>query len=385
MMGASQTLRVLSIDGGGMRGLYTATYLSSLAQRYTVTRGTTELDVGKAFDLITGTSTGAIIACALAAGMPLDRVSALYREHGAKVFPVKLPNSIIGMMRPARQRRRYLKAGAVALENALRIALGETTLGDIWQTRQIAVAVPVVEMSRHHSWVFKTPHLPNTKHRDDGYKLVDVCMAATAAPVYRSMARIENPDTPGHHVFVDGGLWANNPVLVGLIDAMEMTSSGARIEIFCLGTCPRPEGELVDADSLDRGLAEWRFGGSVVTLGIDAQEFAFDNMARMIGRHVDRICHIVRFPHGRVPADIMKYLDLDETSPTALEALVAQAQADVNETLSRCSDTKDADGQLLNTLMNSLPPITKRPDDHPDSNTERRGHYGQGENDEKLP
>ena len=78
MMGASQTLRVLSIDGGGMRGLYTATYLSSLAQRYTVTRGTTELDIGKGFNLITGTSTGAIIACALAAGISLNRVSALY-------------------------------------------------------------------------------------------------------------------------------------------------------------------------------------------------------------------------------------------------------------------------------------------------------------------
>ena len=372
MIGAPKTRRVLSIDGGGMRGLYTSTYLSSLVRRYSVTRKATGLDIGKGFDLITGTSTGAIIACALAAGVPLDRVSALYRKHGAEVFPLKLPSSNIRMMCQIRQRRRYLKAGAVALENALRDVLDETTLGGIWQDRKIAVAIPVVEMSRHHSWVFKTPHLPATKKRDDGYKLVDVCLAATAAPVYRSMTRIENPDTSGHHVFVDGGLWANNPVLVGLIDAMEMTSSGDRIEIFCLGTCPRPEGEFIGADSLDRGFAEWRFGGGVVTLGLDAQEFAFDNMARMIGRHVDRDCHIVRFPHGKVPADIMKYLDLDETDPDALDALVSQANTDVYETLARCGEAKDADGQLLNTLLNSLPPIAERSDDHPDCNTQRR-------------
>ena len=369
MMGAPKTLRVLSIDGGGMRGLYTSVYLSSLVRRYAVTRKATGLDIGKGFDLITGTSTGAIIACALAAGVPLDRVSTLYQKHGAEVFPLKLPGSIIRMMCQIRKRRRCLKAGAVALENTLRDVLDETTLSGVWQDRQIAVAIPVVEMSRHHSWVFKTPHLPNTKHRDDGYKLVDVCLAATAAPVYRSMTRIENPDTSGHHVFVDGGLWANNPVLVGLIDAMEMTSSGDRIEIFCLGTCPRPEGELIGADSLDRGFAEWRFGGGVVALGLDAQEFAFDNMARIIGRHVNRDCHIVRFPHGKIPADIMKYLDLDETAPAALEALVAQAQADVNETLSRCGDARNLDGQLLNTLLNSLPPISGRPDDRSDSNT----------------
>lgn len=385
MMGAPKALRVLSIDGGGMRGLYTAAYLSSLVRRYAVTRKVAGLDIGKGFDLITGTSTGAIITCALAAGVSLDRVSRLYREHGAEVFPLKLPNSSIRVMCQMWQRRRCLKAGAVALESALRAVLCETTLGGIWQDRQIAVAVPVVEMSRHHSWVFKTPHLRNTKHRDDGYKLVDVCLAATAAPVYRSMTRIENPDTPGHHVFVDGGLWANNPVLVGLIDALEMTGSGDRIEIFCLGTCPRPEGELIGADALDRGLSEWRFGGGVVALGLDSQEFAFDNMARMIGRHVDRDCHIVRFPHGNVPADIMKYLDLDETDPTALEALVDQAQADVNETLSRCGEARDTDGRLLDNLLNSLPPIARRSDDHSDSNTERRGRHGQGEQDEKLP
>ena len=358
--GRPRPLRVLSIDGGGMRGLYTAVYLSSLAQRCAKTRNLEGVDIGKGFDLITGTSTGAIIACALAAGVPLDRVAALYRECGPAIFPLKLPRSAgPGLAWQIWKRSRYLKAGSAALEKALIEELGEITLGDVWQGRGIALSVPAVEMSRHHAWVFKTPHLSNTRHRDDGYRLVDVCLASTAAPVYRSMARIDNPDTHGHHVFVDGGLWANNPVLIGLLDALQMTVPGDRIEVFCLGTCPRPEGELIGAGELDRGLAGWKFGGGVVALALGAQEFAFDNIARMLAPHVDRTCRILRFPHGRVPADIMKHLDLDETSSAAMDALVAQAQTDVYETLSRCSDPADGVGQLLNTLLNELPPMVE--------------------------
>ena len=356
MTNGMKCLRVLSIDGGGMRGLYTTAYLESLVHRYAVTRGEAGLDIGKGFDLIVGTSTGAIIACALAAGVALDRVSALYRKRGPEIFPLKLPDKAgVNLAWQVCKRPRYLKAGAAALKDALHDALGDITLGDIWRNRQIALAVPAVEMSRHHSWVFKTPHLANTKRRDDGYKLVDVCLATTAAPVYRSMTRIENPDTPGHHVFVDGGLWANNPVLVGLIDALGMTKPGDRVEIFCLGTCPLPQGELIGSDGLDRGLSGWQFGGRVVTLALSAQEFAFDNMARMIGHYVDRDCQIVRFPHGMVPANIMKYLDLDETSTAAMAALIDQAQTDVYETLSCCGDASNEEGQLLHALLNDLP------------------------------
>ena len=205
-------LRVLSIDGGGMRGLYAAAYLSSLIQRYTKANDLQAIDIGRGFDLITGTSTGAIIACALAAGVSVDRVAALYRQWGAAIFPRRLPRRVGPELAwQLWKRPGYLKAGSAALRRALAAEFGETTLGDVWQGRRIAVAVPAVERSRNRSWVFKTPHLANTLRRDDGYSLVDVCLASSAAPVYRSMARIENPDTPGHHVFVDGGFVGQQP------------------------------------------------------------------------------------------------------------------------------------------------------------------------------
>lgn len=351
-------LRVLCIDGGGMRGLYTVTYLASLARRYAVTRGIPALDVGKGFNLIVGTSTGAIIACALAAGISLDKVARLYRQHGKAIFPIKLPNRIgPSLLVQLFMRSKYLTKGAIALDRALHETLGDLTLADVYADRHIALAIPAVEMARHHSWVFKTPHLANSKHRDDGYRLVDACLATTAAPIFRSMASIPNPDTQGRGVFVDGGLWANNPVLVGLIDALEMTRSQDKIEIYCLGTCPRPAGDLAADLKINRGLVGWKFGGAAAALTVDAQEFAFHNMARMLAKHVNRKCSISRFPQGPVPDTIMRYLDLDETSEKAANALVEQAQADVNLTLSRCGDLNDADGRRLDHLFMSLPPL----------------------------
>jgi patatin-like phospholipase/acyl hydrolase len=67
-------LRVLSLDGGGMRGTYTATYLDRVAASFASRQGVAALDIGAAFDLIVGTSTGGIIACALAAGIPLAEI-----------------------------------------------------------------------------------------------------------------------------------------------------------------------------------------------------------------------------------------------------------------------------------------------------------------------
>lgn len=356
MAGKDRPLRVLSIDGGGMRGLYSAVYLSTLAQYYADRKGPEQVDIGKGFDLIVGTSTGAILACAMAMGKSLSRIADIYINCGVKIFPCNLPKKLsLRIISQLITRPKYLKLGSAELEKALWAEFGETTIRDIWNSRRIALAIPAVEMSHHRGWVFKTPHLKNSKYRDDKYRLVDVCMAATAAPIYRSLAQIKNPDGLGYRVFVDGGLWANNPVLVALIDALEMSNVDDHIEIYCLGTCTRQEGELIKSDGLNRGLQHWKMGGEVVSLALDAQGYVYDRMAHMLCNHVRRSCKIIRFPSTETPADFMKHLDLDATDSIAMKALVEKAQADVNETLSRCGNPSDSDGQLLNSLLSELP------------------------------
>jgi hypothetical protein len=357
-----QPFRVLSLDGGGMRGTYAAMYLDRMASTFAKRRGLGTLDIGAAFDLIVGTSTGGIIACALAKGIPLSEVVTLYQERGPQIFTQPLPTGLFSAMRDIGARPAALAKGAKVLRKALEDRFGTTTLGDIYATRGIALAIPAIEMSQHRAWVFKTPHLKSTtNHRDDCYMLLDVCLATSAAPLYRSMAMVDHPESAsgGFNIFVDGGLWANNPVLVGLVDALDMTVPGQEIQIFCLGTCPLPTGDQIPKSSVHRGLLEWKFGGEAASLAIDAQQFAYDHVAKKLARRVDRKCTIIRFPSEKVPTALIPYLGLDETRPQAIAALINQARTDADMTNSKCAYADlDAEAALICSLFEAVPART---------------------------
>ena len=358
----SKPFRVLSLDGGGMRGTYTTTYLERVANAFATRRGVSALDIGAAFDLIVGTSTGGIVACALAGGIPLSEITALYVKHGPMTFTRPLPGNVFSVFGDIRKRPQALAKGSVVLRRALEGRFGKTTLGEVYTTRGIALAITATEIGQHRAWVFKTPHLKETtNHRDDHYPLVDVCLATTAAPIYRSMAAVDQPDNDsgGYNVFVDGGLWANSPVLVGLIDALDMTKPGQEIQIFSLGTCPIPTGELVDKSAVDRGLPEWNFGGDAASLAIDAQQFAYDHMAKKLAQHVERPCTVIRFPSEKVPAALSPYLGLDDTRDEAIRAVINQARTDADMANSKCaySDT-DPEAARICALFESMPEST---------------------------
>jgi hypothetical protein len=192
-----------------------------------------------------------------------------------------------------------------------------------------------------------------------------VCDDAVAGPRCRVrraqgivLAAVAHPDpgASGFNVFVDGGLWANNPVLVGLIDALDLTERGQEVHVFCLGTCPLPAGEQIAKDRLDRGLLDWKFGGEAAGLSIDAQQFAFDHMAKKLARHVDRLCEVVRFPSDKVPAALIPYLGLDETRPEGFEALINQAGTDAD--MNNSKSDKDHEAALICSLFESAPQLT---------------------------
>ena len=349
--------RVLSLDGGGMRGIYTAAFLDRLTDQFGRIRGELALDLGRGFDLITGTSTGAIVGCALAVGRPMSEIVDLYREHGPRIFPHRIAGRCSAIFR-ATQGSRYVRAGDKALRKALEAVLGDTTMLDVYRGRGISLCVPAVLMSEHRAWVFKKT--PCSGVRDENYPLVDVCMATSAAPIYRSLAAIDDPNTSGgpKQVFADGGLWANNPIMVGLVDALTIAAPDRPIEVFSLGTCPRPEGDHFDAASAHRSMLDWSLGADVAPLSISAQEFAFDHMARLLANAISncgRPIRRVRFPYKPVPASMMPYLALDDTRPEAMDRLMAQAHTDADLTKSVCDDSDNEDGKMIRRLMDELP------------------------------
>jgi hypothetical protein len=350
--------RALSIDGGGMRGIYTAAYLDALDTAYSQRRQIPGgLDIGKGFQVIVGTSTGAIIGCALAIGTAPAKVVELYRTHGAEVFPKKLP-SILGcdLLMQLVTRPAYLEKGERALRSELEKLLHTATLADIWNTRHIALAMTAVNMSTYRSWVFKTPHDSCSNHRDDERTLVEVCLASSAAPLYRSLAVLEHEATKTYNVFADGGLWANNPVIVTLVEALQMASHTEEdIEIFSLGSCGKPEGEIIPREERHRSLTEWKLGGGAAAVSIAAQEFTFDMIAKFLCPHLKKNVRIIRFPSEKIPAAMLEYLDLDETRREGLDALVQQARADADMTNSK--DYQGTDGaRAIGDVFNAMPP-----------------------------
>ena len=352
--------RVLSIDGGGMRGIYTATYLDTLERAFATRRGFPDgLDIGKAFQLITGTSTGAIIGCGLAKGISPAAMVNLYKTYGAKIFRRKLPsrpgwNFFVQLL----TRPKDLMLGNATLRGALAEIFDTTTICQIWDERGIALAIPAVNMGTYRSWVFKTPHDAHTNHRDDNCTLVDACLASSAAPLFRSLAAIASPQGQGNNIFADGGLWANNPVLVALIEALNILGDrDDDIEIFALGTCGKPEGDVIAANDVHRGLFKWKLGGEAAKISIAAQEFAFDFMVKFLVPHLKRRVRFVRFPSEKIPGAMLQYLDLDETRPEGLEALMAQARHDADMTNSQIRQGTDQ-GKAIEALFNSMPSRT---------------------------
>jgi patatin-like phospholipase/acyl hydrolase len=172
--------RVLSLDGGGIRGLYTVVLLHGIAQRVARMNGQPEdrLDIGNAFHLIVGTSTGALLATALAAGVSLEDVISLYWSKASSIFHNPVPQSGWPLYRWLWRHRAEAGNSPEALRSALESVFKDETVEQMYQRRGIALCVPTVNVETQKSWVYKTPHdkKEDRLQRDNKYRLVDVCI-----------------------------------------------------------------------------------------------------------------------------------------------------------------------------------------------------------------
>ena len=214
--------RILSIDGGGIRGIFPAAFLAGLEERYL--GGSS---VSRYFDLIAGTSTGGIIAIGLGAGFKACELRDLYIERGCEIFP---PKNVLERCLKWVYRWFIPLYDREAPMNILLEKFGDRKLGDS-QTR---LCIPSCEGKHSDLYIFKTPHHPDFQldHRE---KMVKVATATSAAPTFF------RPLEDAGYTLVDGGIWANNPIMVGLVDVLSCFSvPRERIRILSLGCGDEP-------------------------------------------------------------------------------------------------------------------------------------------------
>lgn len=246
-LGTMRSIRVLSIDGGGIRGIIPARILSALEEASG--RPTADL-----FDIIVGTSIGGIAAMALALPgedgqpAPAEDIGAFYERHGKIIFPqsaLSFPRSRedlreliarVGMQaamfgsNPDVGNARY---SAAPLEQALEEQFGDARLSDAIRD----VIVTSYDVNRGGPKLFRSREARSEPSED--HLMRDVARATSAAPTVFPPFRLVSPDG-SDHILIDGGVFANNPSMIGYAEAMELAGwRGIRvrtIRLVSLGT-----------------------------------------------------------------------------------------------------------------------------------------------------
>jgi patatin-like phospholipase/acyl hydrolase len=207
--------RVLALDGGGIRGLFITSFLSTLEEL-----GGGRL--GEHFDLIVGTSTGGIIALALASGAPARTVFDLFLQKGPQVFA--RPRRFGMLLRPKYDNR--------VLAAALRDFFGTKVLNDA----STPVCVTSYELENSYPRIWKDDHAAELVPAGDELAW-KVALATSAAPIFFPGVQVSEGDS-----HVDGGLFANNPTLIGLTEAAQYFRQPLdQIRVLSVGAGERAE------------------------------------------------------------------------------------------------------------------------------------------------
>jgi len=265
--------RILSLDGGGIKGAFSASVLATLEED-------TGYAIADYFDLITGTSTGGIIAIGLGLGISAQDILKFYAESGPTIFP---GTSLVQRTRGRFRQFFKPKHSHEVLRAALHDVFGERKLGE----SKSRLVIPTYDAIAGRIFLLKTAHHERFKY-DINALAVDVALATSAAPTYFTAAPFP---TQSGASYVDGGVWANSPVLVGVTEAVTFLGIPLeRIDVLSIGTTTTPFNIARHARS---GLVQWNAG--LVELMFEGQmEAALAQAKLLLNGRLHRINVVTR-------------------------------------------------------------------------------------------
>ena len=210
----SKFFKILSLDGGGIRGIFSARVLDLMNDKLGI-------DIYNTFDLLVGTSTGSIVAASIATRYDLSKMVQDYEHYAPQIFKQRF--SLRGLLRSRYDNK--------ILEDLLHDSFGEISLGDI----KTPLIINATNVSTGKVHVFKSSYQEHRRggdySRDRDVPLYRAVLASCSAPVYFDPVEISGD------LVCDGGLWANNPALVGYVDAVRnFNKTPANMRILSIGT-----------------------------------------------------------------------------------------------------------------------------------------------------
>jgi len=315
-----QLVKVLALDGGGIRGIIPATILARLEERL-------DGPIASHFDLITGTSTGGILALGLAVPgddgdpkYPARDLVSLYTSQGGRIFSQSARKKLLDWLPFPIELDNIFdeKYSAKGLEAVLRERFGETKLSDAVTD----VLVTAYGLESRDPWFFSRAR---ARERGGEYDvpMTYVARATSAAPTY-----FEPLEWNGkrHDGLVDGGVFANNPTLCGWAEARARFGDDAAIFVLSLGTGSRKH-PYPYAKAKGWGLAKWPK---------PILDIVFDGASATVDYQMDQLCNRTGRParYYRFQPDLPRGVGaMDDASDQHVAALskVAEDYIRVNE------------------------------------------------------
>lgn len=304
-----QTIRVLSIDGGGIRGIIPAVLLAAIERA-------AGKPIHRLFDLVAGTSTGGILACALAAPVPPTAAMLLdlYISRGREIFNPSIWRNITSTVSAAKYDHRPLEA-------ILEGSFGNRMLSEA----RTNLLIPTYDLEAREAKFFKSWraqghfNAPGETWQDADFLLRDIARATSAAPTYFEPALIRN-SAGRYFACVDGAVFANNPTMCAIASARKLYPDATGMVVVSLGA-----GEMAEPITYAQAKA-W----GTLAWARPALDIMMDGMSDTVDYQVkecfERDVRYFRLQAGfgkpNAPSDT-----LDNASPENIRRLVLRGQA----------------------------------------------------------
>jgi uncharacterized protein len=322
----NKPFRILSIDGGGIKGIFPAKVLAEIESDLQI-RGSKRTSIFEHFDLIAGTSTGGIIALGLALGVPANEILNLYLGNAKTIFGNK--KSLFAQIFYSAHKRD-------ALEKIIRdtFKFGGRSDDPRLKDCRTNICIPIYDLVKGAPSVLKTKH-HDEYVRDFHIPAYQVALATSAAPTFFDPYSTRYLDLAGNQqVFsnkVDGGVVMNNPTLVAIIEAQKAFNQNLEnIRVLSIGTGNRT---FCDASTKSTwGLWYWIKQNNrkrLIELFMQGQSQQVENLVSILHRGIGKR-EPANFIYQRIDTvlDDTCDIELDETKIHKLEKLVEKGHTE---------------------------------------------------------